>query len=873
MAPQIFNDGSSGSVVIRSGPPASSGGSGGGAGGGGVSGGFGRTNKKQQRARKRAIEAARQAKEKERLQADAQAQAAAAQAQAHAQAAQTQAQAAAAQAQELSRLQALQQFLAGLAHRHDAIRAEVDRSFAAKADQLAPFLEHEIAGARRPPETGSSERWQLYTITKGKNEIDGLIAHKTAELNAKNAIARSFDGHDPFTRTSNDYLTRLGAFGQALNDGHQIWESAYNAAHEARLLSAQLNALTDKSNALARHHAEQTVVWREREAVWETLRQFAEQRDARVRFKQQADEDVRIDRVRRVNTLTVPVPIAAGGGMILTREGVLLVAQDVAAVIEAASQAAGRLLGDFVRIAARTGPAFVTAMVYSPTLGNGELTPEQRRRLFHSVGVPAQALGLSDSRVLQSIADAGGSVEVAYRLKPETVPEGTAIIAVSTGGQIGAHIPVINAVLDPLTGAYNAEIPGYPGRQLQFTPQVPSPAATASQGGLAVITPQVQNIPEGADLRIQDCIVCVQGLRPTYFSFGLPTMGSGVVTGTGQPAGLDWWKAASQASGAAIPVQIGDQFRGREINSFVAFDEALWRTVGEYPALVTEFDEVNKKRIEQGFAPYAPKSTWVGDRREFELRYQESAALGENPFNLDKISITTPQSAFGQQGILPAIEAWPIRPVGVGTWTPLVPPGIDHLGPTTFPLTPPIPAVYPGTPVIPVLPQNETFPAVDEGQIGASIPGYPADMELPSPDVLFLDRRDDPGTATGAGADASHVWLGEAARGKGAPIPSQIADQLRGREFANFHRFREAFWKAVAADSTLSTQFNATNVRFLRKGNAPFPIENDQYGGRVKYELHHQLEIAQGGAVYDMDNIVVMTPRRHVLVHKGGQQL
>ncbi|CAI8829083.1 S-type pyocin domain-containing protein [Pseudomonas sp. IT-P294] len=868
MAPQIFNDGSSGSVVIRSGPPASSGGSGGGTGGGGVSGGFGATNKKKQRARKRAIEAARQAKEKERVQAGAQAQAqAAAQAQEK-----TQAQADAAQAQELSRLQALQQFLAGLTQRQDTIRAEVDRHFAAKIGQLAPSLEHEISGARRPPNSGSSERWQLYTITKEKNEIDGLIARKAAERNAKNAVARSFDGHDPFTRTSSDYLTRLGAFGQALNDGHQIWENAYNAAHEARHLSAQINTLTDQSNSLARHHAEQTVVWREREAVWERNRQYAEQREARVRFKQQADEDARVERVRRANTLTVPVSTAAAGGMLLTREGVL-VAQDVAAVIEAASRAAGRLLGDFVRIGARTAPVFVTAMVYSPTLGNGELTPDQRRRLFHSVGVPAQAMGLSDSSVLQTIADAGGSVEVAYRLKPETVPEGTAIIAVSTGGEIGAQVPVVNAALDPLTGTYNAQIPGYPGRQLQFVPEAPALAAMVSQGGLAVITPQIQNIPAGVDLRIQDCIVCVPDLPPTYFSFGLPAMGSGVVTGTGQPAGLDWWKIASQASGVAIPVQIGDQLRGRQINTFGAFDEALWRTVGESPALVSEFDEVNKKRIEQGFAPYAPKSTWVGDRREFELRYQESAAFGENPFNLDKISITAPQSAFGERGILPAIEAWPIRPVGAGTWTPLVPPGIDHLGPTTLPLTPPIPAVYPGTPAIPFLPQNETFPAVDEGQIGASIPGYPVDMELPSPDVLFLDRRDDPGVATGTGQSVSGVWLGEAARGEGAPIPSQIADQLRGREFANFHRFREAFWKAIAADLTLSTQFNATNIRFLRKGTAPFPIENDQYGGRVKYELHHQLEIAQGGPVYDMDNIVVMTPRRHVLVHKGGQQL
>ncbi|MHC8300058.1 S-type pyocin domain-containing protein [Pseudomonas sp. ZS1P83] len=853
MAKHTFNDGYSGSVVIRSGPP-SSGGGGGFGGGGGVSGGFGKTSKGKRKARKRAIEADRKAREQASAQAAAQAQAAAA------------------HVQEQARVQALHQRLAGLAQRHAAVRVEVDQRFAARAAQLAPALEQEVVAARRPPNSDSSERYQLYTITTDKNEVDGLVARKTAELNVKNTVARSFDGHDPLTRSVNDYHIRLGQFGEALNDGHHIWENAYNAAHEARLLSAQISALSDRSNALARHHAEQTIVWREREAVWERNRQFAEQREARVRFKLQVDEDARVERVRQANTLTVPTTSVAAGGMMLTREGVL-VAQEIAAALEKVVESAAGLLKDSARIAARTVPMFVTAMVYSPTLGNGELTPEQRQRLLQSVGVPAQALGLSDRQALQSIADVGGSVEVAYRLKPEAVPEGAAIIVTSTGGEVGARVPVINAVLDPLTGVYSAEVPGSPPRLLQFTPESTPQVTTSGQAGLAVMTPQIQDIPAGVDLRIQDCIVCVPGLPPMYLSFNLPPLGSGIVTGTGQPAAYDWWKTASQAQGAAIPVQIGDQFRGREIPSFSAFDEALWRTVGEHPALVAEFDEVNKKRIEQGFAPYAPKSTWVGERREFELRYQERAELGANPFNLDKISITTPQSTQGRLGITPAVLPWPIRPVGGGTWTPLVPPGIEHLGPTTSPITPPIPAVYPGAPAIPVLPQNEAFPAVDEGQIGASIPGYPGDMELPSSDVLFLDRRDDPGVATGFGQSVSGIWLGAAARGEGAPIPSQIADQLIGKEFANFHSFREAFWKAVAADKSLSAQFNATNLRFMRKGSAPFPIAKDQYGGRVKFELHHRIEIAQGGAVYDMENIVVMTPRQHILVHKGGKQL
>jgi hypothetical protein len=262
----------------------------------------------------------------------------------------------------------------------------------------------------------------------------------------------------------------------------------------------------------------------------------------------------------------------------------------------------------------------------------------------------------------------------------------------------------------------------------------------------------------------------------------------------------------------------------------------------------------------------------VGERREFELRFQDDASVGENPFNLDRISIVAPQSAHGRRGVLPAVQPWPIPPVGIGTWTPLVPPGSEHLGPTTTPISPSTPTAYPGNPLIPILPANETFPAVDEGQAGASIPGFPGDMELPSPDVLFLDRRDDPGVATGTGQQITGIWLGDSARAEGAPIPAQIADQLRGKEFANFHRFREAFWKAVAADGELRKQFTNANLKEMNNGSAPYPSRLDQVGGRRKFEIHHEHEIAKGGAVYDMENLRIMTARRHIEAHKGAMQ-
>ncbi|WP_449439975.1 S-type pyocin domain-containing protein [Pseudomonas migulae] len=744
---QRFNDGTSGDVVIRSGPPASGGGGGWGGGGGsggnrvGASGVTSGPSKSTKEARRLAKE------EYHRNKAAQEAQAVAA----------------AAQAREQARIYARNQLLAQFTQLQNVTRAEIDQRFTARAEQLTSSLDNEISAAKRHHAGDSSERWQLYLITKDKNEIDGLIARKTAELNEKNALARSFDGHDPLTRTADDYLARLGQFGDALTGGHQLWESAYNAAHEARLLPAQIDALNDKSNALATRHAEQTIIWREREALWERHRQHAEQRDARIRFKQQVDEDARLEQIKQANTFQLPATSSALSAGVLPSHGGEWV--DADKLVIAVSRAITELGSVAATLTVGQAAIFVVGMAYPSALGNGELTSEQRQRLSEAVAVPAQALELHDPQEMRTAADAGGSVEVEYRLKPVATPEGTAIVVGATGGEIDSRVPVVNAVLDPRTGIYTAEVPGSPARYVQFTPDAAPHATLASETRLTVTEPQIQDIPAGVDWRIQDCIVCVPGLPPTYLSFNVPAMGSGVVTGTGQPPTADWWKGVSQTAGAAIPSQIGDQFRGKEFKSFEAFDEALWRTLGEHPALTRPLDEVNKKRVEQGFAPYAPKSTWVGTNREFELRYQERPEFWADPFNLDKISIKTPQTTEGWLGIVPTVVPWPIPPVG--TWTPLVPPGSEQLGSTTSP-TPSIPpAVYPGNPVIPVLPQNETFPAVDEGEIGASIPGFPGDMELPSPGLVFVGPPVEPlevgpynelsGRSRGDGLDIDHI--------------------------------------------------------------------------------------------------------------------
>lgn len=358
---QRLNDGTSGDVVIRHGPPAAGSGSGGGSGGGGgggnrvgASGNFGGPSSKTRAARKRALREFREQ-----------------QARAHAETV--------ARAQEQARAQTRQQMLAGMAQRHGASRAEADRRFAARAEQLTSSLQHSISDSQGHDSFYAGSRWYLYRTEKEQAEVDRQIAYKTAEIHANTALAYSFDGHDPLSRSTHDYLARLDQFGDSLAHGHQVWENAYAAAHLARFLSTQVTALTEQSSALARRHAKEMITWQ----MQERQRLYAEQRDVRVRFKQQSDQDIRIERIKQANTVSYPKLSMSAASVLVSGYGV-----SVPSVAEVLDWAVRRSLVSVAGIAGPHVAIFVVGMTYPSDLGNGELTPEQRSRLFHAVGIP-----------------------------------------------------------------------------------------------------------------------------------------------------------------------------------------------------------------------------------------------------------------------------------------------------------------------------------------------------------------------------------------------------------------------------------------------------------------------------------------------------
>lgn len=179
----------------------------------------------------------------------------------------------------------------------------------------------------------------------------------------------------------------------------------------------------------------------------------------------------------------------------------------------------------------------------------------------------------------------------------------------------------------------------------------------------------------------------------------------------------------------------------------------------------------------------------------------------------------------------------------------------------------------------PQLPDRFVFPEAEEAERWYGLPTHPPDYRdaiiwFPSkpelaPVYISLNVREAPGVATGVGEDVPGVWLAGAGEGLGVPVPTRIADKLRGREFSSFDTFRRAFWKAVAEDLELSSQFSEQNLSRLRDGYAPTARYRDAVGKRKVFELHHVEWVSEGGEVYGIDNLKVTTPQNHIDIHRN----
>lgn len=223
---------------------------------------------------------------------------------------------------------------------------------------------------------------------------------------------------------------------------------------------------------------------------------------------------------------------------------------------------------------------------------------------------------------------------------------------------------------------------------------------------------------------------------------------------------------------------------------------------------------------------------------------------------------------------VPVIAATPrgeqlVADLGSGVeviWTPAVDPN-EVLGIPALEGAPQLPAVwvYPPTEQAEQILINPEHPPAYQD----AIIWFPSQPTI-APIYLSLSVRYAPGVVTGIGEDVPGIWLDHARAGLGAPIPTSVADQLRGRRFSSFDAFRKAFWIEVGNDPELSRQFNQDNVERIQSGNAPAARDKDTVGKRSSFELHHVERVTDGGAVYDVDNLRVNTPRNHIDIHRDS---
>ncbi|HCG9113755.1 S-type pyocin domain-containing protein [Vibrio parahaemolyticus] len=157
-----------------------------------------------------------------------------------------------------------------------------------------------------------------------------------------------------------------------------------------------------------------------------------------------------------------------------------------------------------------------------------------------------------------------------------------------------------------------------------------------------------------------------------------------------------------------------------------------------------------------------------------------------------------------------------------------------------------------------------------EEELAEYIVTFPADVGLPPLYLVFRKTaRDESGVVTGSGEDITGIWLEKASEGLGSPVPSEVANKLRGKEFSSFNSFRQAFWREVSQSEELLGQFSSQNQDRIRLGKAPKTRSRDKIGKRNSFELHHVDEVQHGGKVYDLDNIRINTPKNHINIHKG----
>lgn len=609
-----------GYVTIRSGPVSSGSGNGGFFGSAfiGGAGGSSRKRRKRRLAARRAHEAAhRAALERERQVRDA--------------------------AAEAARREAFQR-------RYQAQLHEVANARQLAAERLEADVREGLIRHGLPPTAALSDVPGHAYLQQEQAAVGQFSQALVAERDHLLAQARRFYGDDPAAHPEQHYLEKALAEG---DPAHEAWRAAMLAAQQAEAVNNRLARLNERAVALAREVAALDASWRTAQEAQARYREIDARRDIDVQALQTIRQAARERDLQHQQTLRIGAATLAGPAIISgTTEAIR--AEALRLGLNALREA-----GAFVKPAAELlrKPPFWTLLMYSPALGDGELTPEQRRRF--AVALPLTDMGQSNAAAVSANVVA---VELDYRLKAETLHGQTAVHVVPTGGGvIPAQVPVRHAHWQAETQTYEVRGPDLAAPTLQVerpaATTLPVEPAPALRGVTSLAHLGAATVPDGASTRFNDCILVFPaeaGIGPCYVAFEDPLTGPGVATGDGQGT-LDLGHLLANPASPHLPAAVAASLKWRTFASTDALSAEVWRALSQRVDETQGLSEITRNRLRKGYPPILPRSQWSPTRRTLELRYAQPPETLGDAYSLDNLRLGTE----GGQPLLGADE--PVR--------------------------------------------------------------------------------------------------------------------------------------------------------------------------------------------------------------------
>ncbi|MDD2154404.1 MULTISPECIES: S-type pyocin [Pseudomonas] len=97
------------------------------------------------------------------------------------------------------------------------------------------------------------------------------------------------------------------------------------------------------------------------------------------------------------------------------------------------------------------------------------------------------------------------------------------------------------------------------------------------------------------------------------------------------------------------------------------------------------------------------------------------------------------------------------------------------------------------------------------------------------------------------------------------PLPGHIANKLAEQTFIDFDDFSQAFWLAIAEDPIYSQQFVTSQLNRIKQGWPPRAPFAETAKGVRNFEICHLDSPAFGGAMYDAENLRIMSALQYAL--------